>query len=339
MTDAALPRGCDRPLTQAYDVALVDLDGVVYVGESAVEGAAEALRRARCSGMRLAFVTNNASRTPAAVASHLRQVGVAAVAEDVVTSAQAAARLVADRVPAGANVLVVGGEGLVVALAEHGLRAVHSADDEPAAVAQGFAPEVDWVALAEAAVAVGRGLPWVASNLDRTIPTPRGTAPGNGSLVAAVAAATGREPVAAGKPELPLHREAAIRTGARNPLVVGDRLDTDIDGAVRAGSDSLLVLTGVTSVSELLAAPPRMRPTYVAPDLGGLLVAHPAVRSEGDGWRCGAWWAVVEERTLRLEPDAQMGSDSFDGLRATCAAVWGSGRDVDSATAVSRLAL
>jgi HAD superfamily hydrolase (TIGR01450 family) len=313
-------------LAARYDTALVDLDGVVYVGPRAVPGAPAALAAARDRGMRVAFVTNNASRTPEAVATHLRELGVQAEARDVVTSAQAAATLLADRLPAGAAVLVVGGEGLHAALAERGLRGVRSADDQPQAVVQGFAPEVDWRQLAEGALAVSRGLPWIASNVDLTIPTDRGIAPGNGTLVAAVAAATGASPLVAGKPELPLHREAMRRTGARRALVVGDRLDTDIEGANRAGVDSLLVLTGVTSPAELVTAPPALRPTYVAADLcRGLLRPLPAVRRADDQWFCGGW-ALSDDGAGTAAPGA---GDRVDGLRALCALAWERGAPAD----------
>jgi glycerol 3-phosphatase-2 len=264
-------RAAQEPLAARDDTALLDLDGVVYRGADAVPHAVTVLKSAADGGMRLAYVTNNASRTPEAVAEHLRELGLAAGAEDVVTAAQAVARLIAEQVPQGARVLVVGGEGLRAALRGYGLVIVSGADDEPAAVVQGYVPTTSWADLAEAAYAVGRGVPWFAANTDRTMPTARGIAPGNGALVGAVAAATGTWPTVAGKPEPALHRETMLRTGARRPLVVGDRLDTDIEGANRAGVDSLLVLTGVTRLEQLKDAPKEQQPTYVAQDLRGLL--------------------------------------------------------------------
>jgi HAD superfamily hydrolase (TIGR01450 family) len=271
------PGGSREPLCTRYDVALLDLDGVVYRGEEPVPGAAEAVAAARAAGMRVAFVTNNASRTPAAVAAHLAAVGVPAAPEDVVTAAQAAATLLGTLVPAGSRVLVTGGAGLRVAVAEAGFAPAASADDGPAAVVQGYAPDLAYADLAEAALAVRAGAVWVATNLDATIPTARGELPGNGALVALVThAARGRRPDAsAGKPERALHEEAVRRSGAARPLVVGDRLDTDIEGANRAGCDSLLVLTGVTDEAALRAAPPERRPTYVARDLGALVLPYP----------------------------------------------------------------
>ncbi|HET9379383.1 MAG TPA: HAD family hydrolase, partial [Streptomyces sp.] len=168
------PDASGRALSEAYDTALLDLDGVVYAGGSAIAHAVESLATARSGGMHLAYVTNNALRTPDAVAAHLTELGIPAAADDVVTSAQAVARLIADQVPAGARVLVIGGEGLRVALRERGLRPVESADDDPAAVVQGFGgPELPWGRFAEACYAVARGVPWFASNTDLTIPGAR----------------------------------------------------------------------------------------------------------------------------------------------------------------------
>ncbi|MFJ3793574.1 HAD-IIA family hydrolase [Kitasatospora sp. NPDC090091] len=333
------PGGSGRPLTEAYDTALLDLDGVVYAGPDAIEHAVESLDAARAAGMRLAYVTNNASRPPRVVAEHLTELGVAAEPGDVINSAQAAARVVAEKVPAGAKVLVVGGAGLEEALAERGLVPVRTLAEEPLAVVQGFDPSVGWQHLAEASFAIQRGLPWVASNLDLTVPQARGIAPGNGTLVAAVRAATGVEPEVAGKPLPPMHRETVLRTGARRPLVVGDRLDTDIEGAFNGGVDSLLVFTGVTTPAQLLAAPAEHRPTYLSADLRGLLVPHSATVGQPDGgFGCGGWVAVVQDGELRL---TATGEDRWDGLRALCAAAWtaldAGGEPVDGRKALAEL--
>ncbi|MEY9967460.1 glycerol 3-phosphatase-2 [Streptacidiphilus sp. MAP12-16] len=316
-----MPELPEQPLYRLYDTALLDLDGVVYAGPRAIDHAVESLAQAREAGMRLAYVTNNASRTPQAVASHLSELGVPAEPSDVITSAQAAARLVSGKVPQGSAVLVIGGEGLVEAVRERGMRPVRSLDDGPLAVVQGYDPTVGWEQLAEASYAVAQGLPWVASNTDLTIPTARGTAPGNGTLVAAVRTATGVEPEVAGKPLPPMHHETVIRTGAKHPLVVGDRLDTDIEGAFNGGVDSLLVFTGVSRAEELPEAPPKYRPTYVAADLRGLLRVQPELRAGADGsYSCGGWTVVVREGELSL--GEARGEDPYDGLRALCAAAW-----------------
>ncbi|MFI1807632.1 HAD-IIA family hydrolase [Streptomyces griseus] len=340
------PSGSGTALNEAYDTALLDLDGVVYAGGEAIAYAVEALAEARAGGMHLAYVTNNALRTPYAVAEHLTELGVPAEPSDVITSAQAVARLVADQLPPGARVLAIGGEGLRVALRERGLVPVESADDDPAAVVQGYGgPDMAWGRFAEASYAVRRGLPWFASNTDLTIPSARGIAPGNGAAVEVVRIATGAEPQVAGKPLPPMHRETVLRTGAERPLVVGDRLDTDIEGAFNGGVDSLLVLTGVTDAGLLLAAPPQHRPTYVDRDLRGLLTGQPEVVAAGEGFRCGDWTAAVRGDRLVLETagGGEDGGDALDGLRALCAAAWtfagADGCDLEAAKAIARLGL
>ena len=246
--------GSARPLVEVYDLVLLDLDGVVYIGPAAVPGAAEALDRVRAAGVRTAFVTNNASRPPEAVGAHLRELGVHAEDDDVVTSAQAAAAILNRRLPAGSAVLVVGGEGLYRALEAVGLKPVASVDENPAAVVQGFSPDIGWRLLAEGTRGVRSGLPWIATNTDLTVPTPYGPAPGNGTLVAAIATATSVTPEVAGKPQPTLFLEAVKRYGAERALVVGDRLDTDLEGARAAGMIGLAVLTGVHRVRDLLDA-------------------------------------------------------------------------------------
>jgi glycerol-1-phosphatase len=315
------PHASAEPLDTAYDVALLDLDGVVYLGGTPIPGAAEALRKADAAGMRLAYVTNNAFRTPAAIAALLTSFGVPATQEDVVTSAQAAARLLAERLPPGAPVLVIGGSGLRVALRERGLRPVSTAADRPQAVVQGYSPDISYSMLAEGGLAVAAGALFVASNGDRTLPSRRGRQPGNGSLLQVIATATGVRPLVAGKPEPPLHRESVLRTGAKNPLVVGDRLDTDIEAAHRVGADSLLVLTGVTGPAEAVLAPPSQRPTYLAEDLAGLLEPHPGITEEDGAFSCGGWTARLDGDWLELTG----GGERIDGLRALCAAVWAAG--------------
>jgi glycerol-1-phosphatase len=327
-------RACPKPLAEAYDVALLDLDGVVYLGGAAIPGAADALAQAVTAGLRLAFVTNNAYRTPAAIAAQLTGLGVPASPADIVTSAQAAARLLAERLPRGSAVLVIGGEGLRTAVRERGLRPVTVAAGQPAAVVQGYSPDIGYAHLAEGALAVEAGALFVASNADATLPTSRGRQPGNGALVRVIAHATGVEPLVAGKPEPPLHAESVQRTGARNPLVVGDRLDTDIEGACRVGADSLLVLTGVTKPADLLAAPPGRRPSYLAEGLAGLLTPHPEVSPSEGGYRCGGWTARRADSGPELELTGS--GDRTDGLRALAAAAW-SGPPVPAEAAAAAL--
>jgi glycerol 3-phosphatase-2 len=313
-------KGSDRPLVDAYDCAMLDLDGVVYVGAEAVPGVPQLLAQARTANMSLAFVTNNAARTPAAIARHLHDLGIEAHESDIVTSAQAAAALVAERVPRDSRVLVVGGEGLILALRERGLVPVSSGDDDPVAVVQGFHPTVGWISLAEAAYAIRTGVPWIAANLDLTVPTARGIAPGNGALVNAVAAAAERRPDAvAGKPYRALFDETRRRIASSRPLVVGDRLDTDIEGAVNCGADSLLVMTGVTDLHTLCQASARQRPTFVSRTLAGLVSPHPNPEQVDGRWILDGWIALVEDGDVVV---IARGSDEDDGLRVLAAACW-----------------
>ncbi len=305
-------------LDRAYDLAMLALDGVVYIGPDAVPGAAAHLAAARDAGMHLAFVTNNAARPPQAVADHLQELGVSAAAEDVVTSAQAAARLLSDRLAPGARVLLVGGAGLEAALVERDLVPVTRIEDDPVAVATGYGPELRWREIMQGAVQIRAGLPWVASNADMTIPTDYGVGPGHGVVVQMLREFSGVEPVIAGKPERALLDETVTRVGGDRPLMVGDRLDTDILGARRAGFDSLLVLTGVTGLPELVAASPAERPTYLAADLSGLGAAHPAVPGDDDGCGCGGWRARVEDGGLRVQGE---GSPD-DWWRCVASAAW-----------------
>lgn len=314
--------GSDQVLARRYDVALLDLDGVVYVGEEGVPGAPADLAAARAAGMRLAFVTNNASRTPRQVVALLGRVGVPAESAEVITSSQAAAHYLADRLPAASPVLVLGTTGLIEAVTERGLTPVFSADAEPAAVVQGFFPGMDWHMLAEGAIAIRAGVPWLATNLDATVPSPRGPLPGNGSLVAALRHATGVEPASTGKPDPAMHAESVERSGAEHPLVVGDRLDTDIEGARRVGCDSLLVLSGVTTPADLLVAPPVHRPDYLGRDVSALLDRHPVARVREGVVVCGTSRVRVEGGALVLDQVDAAEGDGLNPLRAIVAGSW-----------------
>ncbi|MGZ4487678.1 MAG: HAD-IIA family hydrolase [Nocardioides sp.] len=307
----------EEPLAQAYDLAMLDLDGVVYVGGDAVPGAPEHLAEARAEGMRLAFITNNASRPPGAVADHLREIGVDAREQDVVTSAQAAARVLAERLGEGARVVCLGADGLRDALAAEGLEPVGVEDDAEALVT-GYGPDVLWRDIMRAGVRIRDGLWWVASNTDMTIPTPYGAAPGHGVLVETLRRFADVDPVVAGKPERPLLDETIRRVGGERPLMVGDRLDTDIEGAANARIDSLLVLTGVTGLAELVAARPEERPTYVAADLAGLHTAHALPELSGDEARLGGWTARAEDGRLQVSG----GGEADDWWRVVSVVAW-----------------
>ena len=290
-------------LLDDHDVVMLDLDGVVYRGPRAVDHAVPVLRAAQTGGVRTVFVTNNAARPPSAVTEHLESLGIPCTADDVVTSAQVGAEMMAERLAPGSEVLAVGGPGVAAALVARGFEPVLAAEvaegdelrvaHQVRGVLQGYGPDVSWRDLAVASYAVAAGAVWIATNTDQTIPRAGGIAPGNGTLVAAVSTATGVVPPSAGKPAPDMMRIAARRTGARAPLMVGDRLDTDIAGADAANMESLLVLTGVSGLADLLACPASQRPTYVAADLRGL--RQPLVRLD---------------RAAPLIPDAVAGPDA-----------------------------
>ncbi|MGQ4599493.1 HAD-IIA family hydrolase [Nocardia sp. R6R-6] len=260
-----------KRLRDRYRALLLDLDGTLYRGHEVIAGAPEALTATGEAAQRLVYVTNNASRGPAVVAAHLAELGFPASIDDVVTSAQAAARLLAERLELGAQVLVVGSDDLAAEVDAVGLCSIRRFDGAaPAAVVQGHSPHTAWPDLAEAAYALRADALWVAANTDKTLPNERGLAPGNGAMVAALRAASDREPVVAGKPYPPLLEDALVRANSRSALVVGDRLDTDIEGANRVGLDALLVLTGVSTLDELREAPDERIPTYICDSLDAL---------------------------------------------------------------------
>jgi HAD superfamily hydrolase (TIGR01450 family) len=325
------------------DAVFADLDGVVYAGHGAIPHAVESLNRTK-SERGVGYITNNASRSDESVAAHLAELGLAVEPEDVVTSPQAAMHLLDERVAPGSLVFVVGGEGIVSELEKRGYRVTRSADDGPAAVVQGFSPEVGWRELAEASFALTahggvdaatEGIPWIATNMDWTIPVARGIAPGNGTLVSAVHTAVGRFPVVAGKPETPIFEEAQRRFGAARPLVVGDRLDTDILGANRAGMASAVVLTGIDRAKQLLAADAASRPDFILGDLRGLHEPYPTIETvRGGAVRVGSARVRIDGNRVVI---AAEGESRLDLLRAACAAIWSSGTAIHVLDVPARL--
>lgn len=321
-------------LVDSHDLLMLDLDGVVYVGPAAVPGAPVHITRAQAGGVQVAYVTNNASRTPDQVANHLQSLGVVADAADVVTSAQAAAHVLAQRHSPGSKVFVIGGPALFTALEEESLQPVSQADDDVAAVVSGSHQDLLWSTLTEGAMLVRSGVPWVASNADLTVPLAHGLAPGHGAQVELIRSFANSEPTVAGKPHRALFDETVRRVGGRRPLVVGDRLDTDIAGANATGVESLLVLTGVSGLADIVRAPEALRPTYISMDLGGLFEAHPVPTvvdpdpsgPSGQVYAAGRWLGSVEDGQLRIEstvhdPDDSTARDA-DWWRLVAVVAW-----------------
>jgi HAD superfamily hydrolase (TIGR01450 family) len=303
------------PLAQEHDCLLLDLDGTVFRGHEATVGAVETLAAIEA---RTLYVTNNASREPTEVAAHLHALGFAAEPDDVVTSAQSAANLLAAQLDPGAVVLVVGTDALAAEVRRAGLKPVRQHSDGPVAVVQGHSPQTSWPDLAEAALAIREGALWVAANVDKTLPSERGLLPGNGSMVAALRTATEREPQVAGKPQPTLLTDALARGTFHTPLVVGDRLDTDIAGAAAAGLPSLMVLTGVSTADDMIRAAESERPDYLAADLRALF-------ADADVLRVGpqpAWRVDVDSTDVTVHATGRGPADPLSVVRATADAVW-----------------
>ena len=320
-------RGSGAALAEEYDCALLDLDGTAWSGDETIEHAATSVIEAREAGMASAFVTNNAMRTPQQVTDKLNSMDFQATPDMVMTSAMDIAAIMAEELEEGSKVFVIGGAGLRLALEERGFVLVDSADEEPVAVVQGLDKKVDWALLSEGAFAIERGAAFYASNLDATLPIERGQALGNGSLVRAISHATRKRPIAGGKPEPGIYRRAGELVGAQNPLAVGDRLETDIMGAVAAGVPALHVLTGVHQARDVIRAPRGQRPTYLAIDMRGLLEAHPAPKHHRDGtWTCGVSQVAKATRSGVLTLDdvelTEPVTISIDSYRALAAAAW-----------------
>jgi HAD superfamily hydrolase (TIGR01450 family) len=302
-------------LAQDHDCLLLDLDGTVFRGHEPTPGAVDTLAVVRS---RTLFVTNNASRGPAEVAQHLCAMGFTANPDDVVTSAQTAARLLQEQLQPGAAVLIVGTDSLAAEVRKAGLKPVRQWSDGPVAVVQGHSPQTGWPDLAEAALAIRGGALWVAANVDKTLPSERGLLPGNGAMVAALRAATDSKPLVAGKPEPTLLTDALARGKFRAPLVVGDRLDTDIAGANAAGLPSLLVLCGVSTAAETVHAAVGQRPNYIAEDLRSL-------HARADSLRIGphpAWYVDVGPSAVTVQSTGRDPGDPLSVVRATASAVW-----------------
>lgn len=312
-------------MTELYDALLLDLDGTVWAGDTAIPHAVDAITAARNAGLAAAFITNNASKSPDDVAHKLRGIGLDVGPAEVLTSAQAAVALAGQHAQPGAAILVVGAPSFVDLVRDAGYEPVFSADDNPTVVLHGHSPDNGWRQLSEAALAIQRGATYIASNLDSTLPMDRGFMVGNGSMVAAVTNATGVIPDAAGKPGPAMFDLAVDRLGVHRPLAVGDRLDTDIAGGVAAGMDTLHVLTGVSGPRALIDAPVEQRPTFIAENLSVLLddEADPDTLRPGAQ---GGFTAVREGGAIILD-GGDDSSTPLEALRTVLAVAWASGGD------------
>lgn len=316
-----------------FETLLLDLDGVIYAGNDAIVDAVESIATLRESGIRVGYITNNSSRKPETIADQLRGFGLELDTEDVISSAQAGVELLATMIPAGSKVLVVGGEGLRFEVTAAGFALATLSDDKPAAVIQGFSPEVGWKDLAEASYAIQGGAKWVATNQDWTIPREKGLAPGNGTLVSAVHTAVGQLPIVAGKPERAIFETAMRKFETKSAIYVGDRLDTDVLGANKAGLGSALVMTGVTTRKELLAARADSRPAFILATLKDLRGPYLSPSKTKRGYKLGnAEVELLGERVVVSFGDPK----SLDALKAACLTIWNCGTpihllDVESA--------
>ncbi|MGH2597120.1 MAG: HAD-IIA family hydrolase [Actinomycetota bacterium] len=253
-------------LADPYDAFLFDLDGVLYRDTEPVPFASEAVARLRAMTKRVAFVTNNSGRTPEAVVARLANVGISANVGEVETSALSTAELLAAR--GVVEAFVIGEEGIVQALRAKGITVVDGDAKDVGVVVVGWDRHADYAKLRTASLFVERGASLVATNDDASFPAPDGNWPGAGALLAAIETTTGVRAEVVGKPHPPVLRAALERAGGGRPLVVGDRLDTDIAGAEGLGWDSLLVLTGISSREDIAAS--SITPTFVAEDLWAL---------------------------------------------------------------------
>ncbi|MCC3761546.1 HAD-IIA family hydrolase [Glycomyces sp. TRM65418] len=313
-------KGAPEALAGAYDLALLDLDGVVYLLSQPIPEAAATIAALPGLDCEPVFVTNNASRSPETVAEALRGMDIPAEPGEVLTSAQVVASGILERIGKGGTVLVAGSPALRAAVADVGLEPVEDPKTAQAA-AFGITPETTWRSLADLTIAVRNGAYWATSNLDATLPTPDGPLPGTGALVGAVATALGRGPdFVAGKPEQPIYQAALARRPGGRAIMVGDRPDSDIEGANRAGLDSLLVFTGVASPRLALALAPEQRPTYLGWSLAALTEPHPA-----PDWNeavnrvdCGGWTAALDGEDIRLSGQGA----ELDAWRALCELSW-----------------
>jgi HAD superfamily hydrolase (TIGR01450 family) len=260
-----------KPRIARYDQVLLDLDGCLWVGEEAVEGAAEAVAALREAGKAVAFLTNDVRHAPEEFVRKLWRLGFQAALSEVVTVGATVQFLLGDR--NGGAAYVVGSQALVDHVAEAGLRIVNRTEFATRAdvVVVGAHDQLTYDEIRIAAQAVRRGAELIGATRDATFPMPDGPWPASGAVLAAIETAAGRTADRiAGKPEPPMYEAARDRLGQGRCLGVGDRLEIDVLGARRAGMDSALVLTGGATRAEADAA--EHRPTHVADSLAALVL-------------------------------------------------------------------
>lgn len=349
MTDVTMT----EQLATKFDRALCDLDGVAFSGTRPIKSAVSGIRLARDAGMEFHFVTNNASRDQGQVAEKLTSLHIPTQPADITTSAMAIVRVMLQDFAPGSRVYMVGGDGLRSALLDAGYTLTTSAEMKPVAVVQGLDRSVGWRELSEAAYAIHAGAAYYASNIDTTLPTERGLALGNGSLVAALEAATGQSPITAGKPAPEIFLQAAH--GANAPVVIGDRLNTDIAGGRAASIPTIHVLTGISQARDVICAQAAERPDYLLVNLNELTLPyddanivpadalHTSVRTALPDMpilaaaTCAGDIAVVNEAGVYYQPASAAGgaiSQLIEGMRlpvsgyrAVAKALWQAGPD------------
>ncbi|WP_297742106.1 HAD-IIA family hydrolase [uncultured Tessaracoccus sp.] len=315
-------------LITTHDAALFDLDGVIYLGPNAIDGVPEVLHTLRQGGTKVGFVTNNAARTPQVVAEHLQHLGIEANDADIVNSTMATLRMLGEELPAGATVLPVGSSALEAQLRQAGYTVVTQRSDRPDAVVQGYDPDLDWRRLEMGAFAIQDGARWFVTNPDMTRPTHEGIVPGCGAQVQAIQACVDVQPDIAGKPYPPLLVETVERLGAKRPIFVGDRIDTDILGANNVGMVSLFVFTGAHGKHDLIAAQAGERPTHIGYDISALLEEPRSVERRENEWVCRQQRVAVEGGhakllTTPLDIEAQL-----DALWVLLQLAWSDDADV-----------
>jgi len=324
-------------LCQLFDAIGFDLDGVIYRGPLPIAGAPETLGELHRLGVPVSYVTNNASRPPSAVVDQLAGFGVTCTTSDIVTSGQATAHLMAHTLPAGAEVLVVGSPALADEVAACGLTPTTKRCRDTAAVVVGFNPSMTWDQMNEGCYAVQQGAAFFACNGDLNRPTDSGLSIGMGGILQAMGLALDVAPIMGGKPARPLLDEARRRLGAKRPLFVGDRLDTDIEGAQVAGWASLFVLSGSNGPADLVAAPPQCRPDFLAFDISGLLQPARVAVLSGDTWHCGRASAGANGAEATIAGPLGSADGRLDALWALANLSWAHGGQLDVASAIKNL--